>query len=101
MLLQQTVVYLVLSLLAVLGAKYVQLATHYFAQLYSSINLKLVPYLVNDAVRHILLMVLIPVIIAGIPALIYRLIKKQTMPHYLLCTWVIWLILVFSNVLTQ
>lgn len=101
MLLKQTTAYFILSLLVVFFAKYVQLATHYVAQFYSSLNLSLVPYLASDAARHILLMVLIPIVIAGIPALIYRVIKKQNMPHYLISTWMLWLILVLSNALAQ
>lgn len=99
MLLKQTVIYVILSLLVVLGAKYVQLLTHYIAQGYGHINLFLVPYLTHDAARHVILMVLIPVIVAGVPALLYRLIKKKNMPYYLIYTWVIWLILVLSNTL--
>jgi hypothetical protein len=100
MLLKQTTVYLILSLLVVFFAKYVQLGTHYIAQFYANINLLLVPYLSHDATRHILMMVLIPVIIAGIPAIVYRLIKKQNMPYYLICTWALWIILVLSNALS-
>lgn len=99
MLLKQSIAYFMLSFLVVFFAKYVQLGTHYIAQFYSQLNLQLAPYLTNDAARHILLMVLIPITAAGIPALTYRLIKKQNMPHYLICTWVLWLILVLSNAL--
>ena len=101
MLARQSIIYLVLSFIVVLGAKYIQLGTHFIADGYGSINLKLVPYLANDAVRHVLLMILLPIVIAGIPALIFRLIKKQNMPYYLTCTWVVWIILVLSNALGQ
>lgn len=99
MFMKQTIAYLILSFLVVMSAAYVQLGTHYVATTYSMIDAKLMPYLTNNEIRHVLLMILIPIFFASIPALLYRLIKKQDMPYYLPLTWILWMILVFSRTL--
>ncbi len=99
MLMKQTIAYLVLSLLAVMGASYLQQAAHYVATIYSALDATLVPYLSNNNIRHILLMIVIPIFFASIPAILYRLIKKQDMPYYLPLTWILWMILIFSRTL--
>lgn len=101
MLLQQSAAYLILSLLAVFFAKYVHMGIIYFDMLYTYLNLSLSSYIEGTWVRNIIIMVLLPLGLAGIPALIYRLIKKQNMPYFLPLTWFLWLVFVLSNVLIQ
>lgn len=45
-------------------------------------------------VSHVLALVLIPLIVALIPAFIYWLIRRGEMPHLILITWIIWIMLV-------
>lgn len=101
MLLQQSAAYLVLSLLAVFFAKYVHMGIIYFDMLYTYLNLSLSSYIEGTWIRNVIIMVLLPLGLAGIPALIYRLIKKQNMPYFLPLTWFLWLVFVLSNVLIQ
>lgn len=101
MLLKQSAAYFVLSLLVVLCAKYVHLGITYIDMLYTYINLAIAPYAENHWIRNVVIMIALPLAITSIPALIYRLIKKQNMPYFLESTWIVWLIFVLSNVLIQ
>ncbi|MFC3909204.1 hypothetical protein ACFORL_08985 [Legionella dresdenensis] len=101
--LRQSLIYVVLSILVVLFAKYAHLLIVYIDMLYAWFNVKLTP-LFNyggwgTLIRKVILLVLIPVLIAAIPALIYRLIKGKDMPHFIELTWCLWLVIVLSNVL--
>ncbi|AGH53452.1 hypothetical protein LPE509_01361 [Legionella pneumophila subsp. pneumophila LPE509] len=44
---------------------------------------------------------LLPIIIAGIPALIYRALKGKDMPHFIAIVWIIWTIIVLSDILIR
>lgn len=44
-------------------------------------------------VAHILSLVIIPIIIALIPAFIFWLIYRSEMPHWLVVVWVVWVML--------
>lgn len=103
--LRQSLIYLVLSIIVVIFAKYAHLLIIYIDLLYTFVNLKLAPIFsqvgIGLIIRKVLLLVLIPVIIAGIPALIYRLIKGKNMPYFIELTWCLWLVIVLSNVLIR
>lgn len=101
MLLQQSAAYLILSLLAVFFAKYVHMGIIYVDMLYTYLNLTLSTLIEGSWLRNVVIMVFLPLAIAGIPALLYRLIKKQNMPYFLPLTWFLWLVFVLSNVLIQ
>lgn len=102
---RQTLVYLFISIVVVLFAKYTHLLIVYIDMLYTYVNVTLAPVFNNTdlgiMIRRVLTLVLLPVIISGIPALIYRLIKRQNMPYYIEITWIIWLIIVLSKILIQ
>ncbi len=103
--LKQSIVYLILSILIVLFANYAHLGIVYIDLFYTWVALTLTP-LFNHGVygiliRNVLSLVLLPLIIAGIPALIYRAIKGKKMPFFIEITWVIWLIIVLSKVLIK
>lgn len=103
--LRQSLIYLILSILVVLFAQYVHLLVVYVDMVYTFINVQLAPIFSNSAtgimIRKVISLVLIPVIIAAIPALIYRAIKGKQMPYFIEVTWFLWLIIVLSKVLIR
>jgi len=103
--LRQSIIYLVLSILIVSFAKYVHLMIVYIDILYNAVNLKLMPVFSNSEtgimIRKVFSLVVIPVVIAAIPALIYRLIKGKQLPYFIQITWFLWLVIVLSKVLIR
>ena len=101
--LRQSILYLLLSILMVLFAKYSDLFIIYIDLLFTQINLLLDPFFGQDhwgwIIRKILMLMLIPIIITGIPALIYRGVKGRPMPHFIAIVWVFWTILALSDIL--
>ena len=101
--LKQSIIYLILSILIVLFAKYAHLAIVYIDMFYTWVTLQLVPIFSGNAygvlIRNVFTLVLLPVIIAGIPAMVYRAIKGRQMPYFFEVTWILWLIIVLSKVL--
>ena len=101
--LKQSVIYLLLSIVIVIFAEYAHLLIVYVDLVYTYVNVKLSPVFNHGTtgvvIRNVLTLVLLPVIIVGIPALIYRAIKGQHMPYFIEVTWLLWLILVLSKVL--
>lgn len=98
-------IYLVLSIIVVFFAKYVFMLLVYIDFIYSYLNASLVPIFSNTAVgaliRTTLLLIVIPLVVVGIPAGIYRLIKGQNMTYFMQITWLVWLILVLSKILVR
>lgn len=97
----QSIVYLILSMIAVFFATYVHLGVVYIDMLYTYLNVTFAPFIVNHWFRNVLLMVALPLCLAAIPAGLYRVIKKKNMPHFVELTWLLWLIFVVSNILIQ
>jgi len=103
--LRQSIIYLILSILVVLFAQYAHLAIVYIVMFYTWVLVKLTP-LFNEStygilIRNVFSLVLLPVTIAGIPAVIYRVMKRRPMPYFIEITWVLWLVIVLSKVLIQ
>ena len=102
---KQGIIYLLLSIIVVLFAQYVHLLIVYIDVFYTFINLKLAPIFSNSDVgiliRKVISLVLIPVVIAAIPALIYRAIKGKQMTYFIEIAWFLWLVIVLSKVLIQ
>ncbi len=103
--LKQSIAYLILSILIIIFAQYTHLLVIYIVMFYTFITLKLTPLfngLDNGVmIRNIFSLALLPVIIAGIPALLYRAIKGKHMPGFFEITWILWLIIVLSKVLIR
>jgi hypothetical protein len=101
--LRQSIIYLFLSIIVVVFAKYIHVLIVYIDIFYAYINMKLTPIFnqggIGYFISRVLLLVLIPVLLAAIPALIYRLIKGRDMPGFLELTWCFWLVILLSNVL--
>lgn len=103
--LKQSILYLVLSILLVLFAEYVHLLIVYMVMFYTYVMFQLTPIFNSGAsgllMQRIIVLTLLPIIIAGIPALIYRAIKGRDMPYFLEAVWFFWLIIVLSKVLVR
>jgi hypothetical protein len=103
--LKQSLLYLLLSILIVVFAEYAHLLMVYIVMFYTWVMLKITPVFheirYGLLIRNVLSLVLIPVIIAGIPALVYRLIKGKQMPGFVELTWILWLMIVLGKVLIR
>jgi hypothetical protein len=103
--LRQSLIYLIISILVVLFASYAHLLVVYVDMFFTYINLKLAPVFNPTGwgliVRKILVLVLLPVTLAAIPALIYRGIKGRPMPYFIAITWVFWTVIVLSDILIR
>lgn len=101
--LRQSIIYLLLSILVVVFANFAHLFIVYIDFFYTFINLKLTPIFTQTGlgllVRKVILLVFIPVSIAAIPALVYRLVKGHNMPYFIELSWCLWLVIVLSNIL--
>ncbi len=104
-LLKQSLIYLLLSVIVILFTTYAHMLIIYVDMLYTYINLKLIPLFdhsyTTTVIRKLILLVLIPLAMAAIPALIYRLIQGKNFPHFVALTWGIWLVVVLSNILIR
>lgn len=100
---RQSIIYLILSILVIIFAKFINMLLVYMAMLYAYFNVLLHPlsdYLgLNKEIYEIILLVFIPVLIMAIPALFYQLMKKRLLPYFYEITWVLWLSLVLSHLL--
>jgi hypothetical protein len=98
-------IYLLLSILIVIFAKYAHLIVVYVDVFFTYVNLKLTPIFSQTGwglvIRKILVLVLLPVAITAVPAVIYRLIKGGDMPHYIGITWILWTVIVLSDILVR
>ncbi|KTD10706.1 hypothetical protein Lgra_1672 [Legionella gratiana] len=103
--LRHSLIYLLLSILVVIFAKYAQLVIVYIDLFFTYVNLKLTPIFSQTGwglvVRKILVLVLLPVAITAVPALVYRIFKGGDMPHFIAITWIIWIIIVLSDILVR
>ena len=101
--LKQGLLYLILSIIIVVFAHYAGLIILYLKNIYTYLDLLLTPVFrlseTGAAIRGTLLLIALPLILVGIPALIYRLIKKKNMPYFVEATWMLWLIIALTNLL--
>ena len=103
--LKQSVIYLPLSILIVVLANYAHLLVLYIDMFYTFVNIQLAPVFSSSGtgvmIRKVLTLVMIPLVIAAIPALIYRLLKGRHMPYFFHLVWFLWLVIVLSKVLIR
>lgn len=103
--LRQSFIYLILSILVVIFAKYAHLLVVYVDMFFTYVNLKLTPIFSQTGwglvIRKILVLVMLPVALTAVPALIYRGIKGKDMPHFIAITWTIWTVIVLSDILVR
>lgn len=105
--LRQFLIYLIMSILVVVFARYAHILVVYIAMLFTFLKVKLGPVFSQNGwgliVRNIIILVILPLILSSIPALSYRLFKGKgrEMPHFLILTWIFWIIIVFSILLVR
>lgn len=103
--LRHSLIYLLASLLIVLFAKYAHLIIVYIDTFFTYVNLKLTPVFSQTGwglmIRKTIVLMLLPMIVVGVPALIYRALKGKDMPHFLPIVWIVWTIIVLSDILIQ
>lgn len=103
--LKQSLIYLILSILIVVFAQYANLLMVYIITAYTYIMLKITPIFSGTQygilIRNVVSLVAMPIIIAGIPALIYRAIKSKPMPYFIELTWGLWLVIVLGKILIR
>lgn len=103
--LRQSLIYLLLSILVVVFAKYAHLLVVYVDVFFTYVNLKLTPIFSQTGwglvIRKILVLVALPVALAAIPALIYKAFKGKEMPHFIAITWTLWTVIVLSDILVR
>jgi len=89
----------------VVFAKYAHLLIVYIDMFFTYVNVQLAPVFSSTGwgliIRKILVLVLMPIVITAIPALIYRAIKGREMPHFIAITWVVWTVIVLSDILIR
>ncbi len=102
-LLKSCLYYLLASLIVVLCAHYIHLALVYLDMFFVYVNILISPIFnqvgLGKIVHKTFVLLLIPIVVIGIPALIYKLIKHQTMPYFFQLIWGIWLVLVLSTIM--
>lgn len=100
---KQGLIYLGLSIIVIFMARFVQQGLVYLNIAYYHLNLKLTEifhiFSLPSEFHRVAALVLLPLIITGIPALLYRLFRKKPMPHFIEMTWLVWFIIVVSKVL--
>lgn len=103
--LRQSLIYLFVSILVVVFAKYAHLLVVYIDVFFIYVNVKLTPIFSQTGlgliIRKVLVLMLLPIVITAIPALLYRAIKGREMPHIIAVAWIIWTIIVLSDILIR
>ena len=103
--LRQSLIYLALSILIVIFAKYAHLLVVYIDLFFTHINVRLSPIFSQTGwglvIRKIIVLMALPIMLTAAPALVYRGIKGHEMPHFISIMWVIWTIIVLSDILIR
>lgn len=88
---------IVLSILVILFKSQFADVLHWVASMHNLLSDKLVSLFSSSSagvlVAHLLSLVIIPIIIALIPAFVYWLIYRSEMPNWLAVVWVVWVML--------
>jgi hypothetical protein len=100
---KQFSIYLVMSILLVIFAAYVRQLLVYLDMGYAYLNIHLTHIFSSSATgtvfRHITILMLLPLVIAGVPALVYRFIKKSSMPYFYHTLWITWMVTLISQMM--
>ncbi|WP_131782284.1 hypothetical protein [Legionella gresilensis] len=99
---RQSLIYLVLSIFGVLCTRYIHAFIVYtdilYTHLYGKFFLFFKPNSLDIIISKVIFLVLIPVVIVGIIALLYKLITGKKMPYIIELTWLLWLVLMLCNI---
>lgn len=103
--LRHALIYLTLSILVVIFARYAHLLILYIDVFFTYVNLLLTPIFSHTGwelvFRKTLVLVLLPVALTAVPALLYKAFTGRDMPHFIAITWVIWTVIVLSDILVR
>lgn len=103
--LRHSFIYLLLSILIVVFAKYGHLFIVYVDLFFTYVNIRLQPVFSQTGwglvMRKTLVLVIMPVTVAIFPAILYKAISGKHMPHLIALVWVIWLIIALSEILIR
>ncbi|QBR83714.1 hypothetical protein E3983_04705 [Legionella israelensis] len=103
--LRQALIYIILSILVVIFAKYFHLLVLYIDTFFTYISVKMTSVFsmshIGLLTRKVIVLIFLPVLIAALPALAYRAVKGGRMPYFMELTWLLWLVIVLSNVLIR
>lgn len=98
---KQFSIYLVMSIILVIFASYVRQLLVYLDMGYAYMNLQLINIFSSSPTgiifRHITILMLLPLIIAGVPAMLYRFIKKSAMPYFYHILWISWMVILITQ----
>ena len=101
--LRYSIIYLLLSVVVVLFARYLHTLVIYIDLFYTLLNIKLgsifSPSAIGVLMRKVVALSLLPVVIAAVPTLIYRAIRGRHTPYFMEIVWLLWLIIVLSKIL--
>ncbi len=102
---RQILIYFLMSVLIVVFAKYAHLLVLYIDTFFTYINLQLSTVFSHTGwgliIRKTLVLMFLPIILVAIPALLYRAIRGREMPYFIASIWVIWTIIVLSDILVR
>ena len=97
--------YLILSVVVILFSQYTHTAAMFVVAFYqyvdSHIEVLFSYSQAGLALRHVIALAICPLIITGIPALLYHAVKKSPMPYFMELTWLFWILIVLSNILVN
>jgi len=103
--LKQSLLYLLLSIIVIIFAQYAKLFVLYTDIFYTYVNTLLEPLFgsgfVGEIFRNLFTLVLVPLVMAAIPAALYWLIKRKHMPYFIELTWLLWLMIAVSSYLIR
>jgi hypothetical protein len=103
--LKHAVIYLIISILAILFSSQVLNLMYLIHQIFNTLTVHLSPVLqifdLGIKTSEVCLLVIIPVALTGVIALVYYAIKRKSMPYFIELTWIFWVLLVLSNILTN
>jgi len=97
--------YLILSILIILFSQYTREAGSFIVDFYNYVDGHIEIFFSRSpggiALRHIVALVVCPLIISGIPAMIYHAVKHSAMPYFMQITWLLWIVIALSTVLVR
>lgn len=93
---RQAIYLLVLSIVAVLLVKQVSLVLHYLGTGYHLLDRQLAAVFsggyIASIIRYTITLVLLPTLVAAIPATLYWFFKRKLMPYFFECLWLVWVV---------
>ena len=96
---KQSLIYLVLTWVAVLFAAPIHLCVIYIDTIFVQTNIILAEYFTSHWLAKTITLIALPFGIVGIPGGLYWLVSRKKMPYFLELTWGLWVMLITSNLL--